>query len=252
MRYAFMSAVWIAAVTLGLVAKGEVYRDPKFHFSFQLPPGWQTMPAETLSDINHLLSQRLSQKNPLFDQVFLPVGGELADSPYVLVECIPADLNGLSYEQIQREFDKESQTTVEKVEGALSDLGSDLSMGQAVVDRTRNRVVFTTQLDVAGVGPVRGVTFGFFSSQGIVFLNCYDLASDFQRRAPLFEVMAESFTVDPGYEFQPGSSGLFNTSIPITRIALFAAIGIGSICAGLFRFVMRRAQETQAVGSCAE
>jgi hypothetical protein len=240
MRYAISSLILIAAVTIDLPANAEVYRDPMRHFSFNLPPGWQAMPVETLNEFNRSISQRLSQSRPLYSQGFMPKAAEFTGCPYVLIHCVSAELNGLSYEQIERDFEREANTAVETVEGALSDIGSDLLMGKAVIDRSRNQVVFTTQMDLVDVGTVRGVTIGFLSSQGIVFLNCYDLSSDFERRAPLFKLMAESFTLDPGYEFKPGAAGLFGTGIPISNGLFFLAVGIGSMCAGLSRLVLRK------------
>jgi hypothetical protein len=235
MRVVLTAIVWIGALACGLSARGEIYRDPNLHFSLELPEGWQIMPSARLDLINSALPKRASQYGVRYYQGLMPKGAAFDSGPYVLMQWFPGKLNGLSYEQIEREFEVESKGWVEKAEEAMPDLGSDLSFGKPVLDRTKNRIILTMQMDVADVGSVRGVGFGFFCAQGTVYLHCYDLESDFQERAPLFKAMAESLKFDPGYEFKPGPSGLFDSGRVLLIALVVGGALVGLAACGMFK-----------------
>ena len=162
------------------------------------------MPAERLRTFNSLLARRLTQPSIQYDQGFVPVGAEFEGCPYVLLQFIRANLSGMSYEEIEREYEREAKSAVEKIEGALADIGSDFSVNKTFLDRAKNQVILTSKAEVADEGTICGVSFGFFTSQGTVFLHCYDQQSRFGQRMPLFKSMIDSFKVDPGFEFSPG------------------------------------------------
>jgi hypothetical protein len=213
MRIKFSAIIWVCALVSGPLARGEVYRDPDRHFYLELPPAWQVMPAETLDLINTMAAKMPPRGMIHYIQGFMPLGGNLEDSPYILVQHIPADLNGISYEQIEREYNVETKRVAEKLEVALSDVGSGCPVSKAILDRTKNQVILTSSSESADTGLVGGVSVGFFSSEGTLFVHCYDLESHYSKSAPLFKAMLESFKLDPGFEFKPGPAGLLNADV---------------------------------------
>jgi hypothetical protein len=203
MRIVITTIVWTGVFAGGLAAQGEIYRDANLHFSLELPKGWQIMPAELLRTYNSIMSERLSQGSIQYNRGFVPMGAGFEGYPYVLVQYVRANLNRMSYEEIELEYERETRSAVEKIEGALADIGHDFSVNKTFLDRAKNQVILTSKVEVADVGTISGVSVGFFTSQGTVFLHCYDLQSRFQQRMPLFKSMFDSFKVDPGFEFNP-------------------------------------------------
>src|SRR5205085_12347686 len=117
-----------------------------------------------------------------FDAAFMVQGSKPGNYPYILVQFLPrTNSGGTSYEQIERDLSKDFSGEVKAVEGKLSVLAKNLSLGQPVLDRSKNRVMNRLQMDVMLVGKIQGLSLGTLGKDGVAFLHCYARDGDFDR-----------------------------------------------------------------------
>jgi hypothetical protein len=205
------SSTFSAAMTAGLAllwgapAPAADYRDPFHHFSLTLPAGWRDMPGDAVAKANELARQRFPDQDVRYDHGFLPAGKAAGTFPYVLVQVKAGPTNGATYDDIEKGL-RSASSKIKRLEGPLSDVAKGLAVGEMSLDRAHNRVILRLEMELAGVGKVQAIAFGFIGAKGIVFLHCYDRQADFERSLPVFLAVADSFQYQPGYEFTPAAS----------------------------------------------
>jgi hypothetical protein len=217
------AAAAIVCFHWGAPAPAEEYRDGVRHCSFTLPTGWGEMPPDALAAINKFAKKRLPGKDIKYDHAFMRIGDKPGSYPYVLMQTQPVPTGGATYDDIEKEL-KSLGASVRRAEGALSDLSKGISVGEATLDRTHNRVTVRMEMDVSGVGKVQEMGFGFIGAKEIVFLHCYDLDADFERRVPVFVGLADSFKFNPGFDFTPAPSRA-PLGFDMSRVLSYAIIG---------------------------
>jgi hypothetical protein len=181
----------------------ETYRDAARHFTVTLPDGWAVMPPDALAQVNEMAVRMGGTR---YEAAFMVKGQQPGSYPYVLVQSMPRNTSGVSYEQIERELARDFSGEVKKVEGKLADIGKNLTMGKPGLDRGTNRVYNRLQMDVALFGRINGLSVGTLGKDGVVFLHCYARDADFNRLLPTFNALADTFHYDAGYEFVPGQA----------------------------------------------
>ncbi len=231
-RFSLALAAVLAAAPL---AAAEPYKDAGRHFAFALPAGWGPMPADELQTLNDFIAGRNVGAKVRYTAAFRPAGAPRGSYPYVLVQPLDVPTAGASYDDIERELGKEMTEPLNKVEGALADVGKNLALGSAVLDRTNNRFVTRMQMEVAGVGPVQGLTVGHIGADGIVCVHGYATAPNFDARLPTFNALNESFRFDAGHAFVPGSgrsiwknalNGGMNGAVVGGGVGVLAGVGL--------------------------
>jgi hypothetical protein len=220
-------------------ARAETYSDPIRHYTVELPAGWQVMPADELNQVNAAVREMSLPLTVVFDAGFRPAGRPVGSYPYVLVQMNRTPTTGATYEDIESAFSQQAKGAVQKVEGKLTDWAKDIAVGSIALDRTRNRVVFPVEMELANVGKIRGLCVGHIGSHGIVSLNAYDHESEFERSVPIFQQLNESFRYDGGYEFHPASgSALSRRLTGPAKTALIGAVAGGIV--GLVGYLLRK------------
>jgi hypothetical protein len=224
----------------------ETYRDAGRHFTLTLPSGWAVVSPSGLETMNGAANRMMGGVR--FDAAFMVKGQPLGSYPYVLVQSMPRNTSGLTYEQIERELSRDFSGEVKKVEGKLADVARNLSLGKPALDRGKNRVLNRVQMDVALFGKVNGLSVGMLGKDGVTFVHCYAKDADFDRQMPTFNALADSFHYDAGYEFVPGKPG--SLSFDLNGALGGGARGgiIGGTAGGIvaLSFALRRAGRRQA------
>jgi hypothetical protein len=231
-----------AAVCLLVLPSGtalaETHSDAAHHFTLELPSGWKAMSPSEVEQINTTSRQLMGSKAPHYEGGFRRASDPLGTYPYILVQLTPGRTAGTSYDEIQKSLSQDFQGPVKEVEGKLSEVVQNVSLGSPTLDRTHNRVVMVLRMNVAAVGPIQGLTVGHIGSEGILFLHSYAPEKNFSRYLPTFNQINDSFQYDQGYTFTPGRGTNFLSGI-WSGALIGAAVG-GFI--GLARVLMNRSR----------
>lgn len=232
------------AITLILLcaaaARAERYRNPQRHYSLELPEGWQEMAAQEISTINQF-AQTLSPVLS-YETGFRPRNSAPGSYPYVLIQLQRA---ASSYDAIERSLEKEVQGAVKQIEGKLSDIAQNMRVGEARLDRTKNRVYMRVGMDVAGVGKVHGLTVGHLGSEVTVWIHANAVASDFEKMLPTFSELNDTFAFDEGYAFKPSDGTRDGLLLGTLRdvfggafVGVFVGVFFGVIGGGMVGILM--------------
>lgn len=232
-------AIALVVSTFCRAADAPVYQDHENGYVVTLPDGWVVAPDAYTRDLEHLAKQMGMSANCRYVASFTPAK-PTSVTPYVLTQLTNMPMRGVSYADLERVLG--AKTMKQRVEGdikrKMGDVIADARVGEFTLDRDHHRIV--GQFSLSGPsGELRGVMIGFLTRDGIVQLNCYSPAKDFEKHLPLFEAMAETFALDPGREFVPGS-GRSSILTSTLRGAVIGGLG------GAVLYVIRRVKSKAA------
>jgi hypothetical protein len=194
-------AIQIVAFLLCNSASALPYGDPANHFSYDIPDGWTAISREEIA-------------------------ARLGGNTLGIVGGARAVNTGIPYCTIQV-VDRPTGDTSAVVAKARRDIES---TGQGVVrvtqcayDESRHAVITKSQANIPSAN-VAGVSYTFIGKNTLVSIHCYDLSSDVQWHAPIFEKLANSFRFDPGYgfsEYYVGWGTILNVGIGVALVLGF-------------------------------
>lgn len=230
-------APWTAVACLASLAfpvisnplSAQEFRSDSGRFRFQIPQNWVRLDGMKAAQVKNGL---LRNPTTIFHEGFEPRNFQqaaLQKGAVILVVEERGKMGGLTtYDQIDRSLQNEFR------QGFQRGAGPNVTLGNIVLDRAKNRFVgqFDTQ-EPNGV-KVRGVLFGFLGKQGVVMVLGMAVDWDFRQHSPTFDTLADSFQFDPGSQFVPFDAtivlwivgGIFGS---LCCIVAFAAIVIGVI-----------------------
>jgi hypothetical protein len=177
------------------------YHDSVRHFSLVVPDEWKPMERQALIHVNRRVQELLPGTSIRYQAGFQLRDGAPATYPYLLVRVEFVATRGASYEEVKRSISRAFKIEFQQVEGKLPGLIRILSVGEAALDRTRDRVVLHVQMEVVGVGRVHCLSAAMLGSDEVVFLLGYAREAEFEKYRPAFEALADSFRYDPGHAF---------------------------------------------------
>jgi len=223
--------VWLA---LPGSAQSTLHVDGANHFEAQIPAGWYPVRQSLVDALDQELERRLAEKK------FRYLGGYSTSQegemtyPYVLFQITEAPMNRVTEAELVRMFNAGTLEgdILARVKN-LSDVLTDLTL-EANWDAARRRMIMPVTGEVPGQGPVRGVAVARVGSHGLVQINCYALASEFDATMPVFQEWIDGVQIEDGYKWQPGSEGRIDWG-EVGRMAL-----IGGIVGGLGALIFRR------------
>lgn len=176
------------------------YSNAKFHYAFSLPTGWVEIPKSTIDVVMQGTADMT--KGTFIDYLagFQTEDTPIFQYPYILVQ--QHTLNTPSYGQIAKTFEDKgfSEGINEKME-EYSELLTNASFEDPFIDKKRNIVFMNLEMDVAGVGKVKGLVAMFLGKSGIAQLNFYTIKSDYEKSLPIFNQIINSFKYEQGYEY---------------------------------------------------
>jgi hypothetical protein len=215
--------------------QAETFRDKDHHFSVDLPPGWTVMSDSELSRINNFAGSRMLGQIS-YVQGFRRRGSAPGTFPYALVQFQKGAVNA-SYEEIESSIARDLPGAVKKAEGSLSDLAKNISVGNAVLDRSSNRIIIRMKMDLQGIGSAQAMSVGHISSEGIVFIHSYAKDDNFSSYLKSFTEMNDSLEYEKGYTFKPSEGFWSRFGTGGARGGIAGAVG-GLVIGGVL-FVMR-------------
>jgi hypothetical protein len=208
--------------------QAETYRDKTHHFEIDLPAGWVPMSDSELSQINSFANMRMGGA-VTYLQGFRRKGTRLGTFPYALVQFKEGSINA-SYDEIESSFARELPGAIKKAEGSLSDLASNIAVGNAVLDRLHDRIVIRLEMDVTGIGKAQCLSVGHIGSEGMVFVHCYAQDKAFASCLRSFNDLNDGFEYDEGYNFKPGQGGgAFASGLRGGVIGAVGALVVGGV-----------------------
>lgn len=228
------------------ICNADEFHSDSYGYRIELPHDWVEIPQDVVQAALALVQKPNSTVSIIYDAGFqLDSGGQWFEYPYVLVQPLPYSEYGL-YRQINEdEFPKFVRMItgmdVGKLVGEeLSSLGrqivANLGAGQPQLDVADRRFLWTMNMDVQGVGPIRALTVGYFGRDSIVQVVFYSLRDDWDRYADVRATIVDSFRFDlaKAYSVQVAAS---NPSPPsIWSRAMGKAI-TGGIAGGIIALI---------------
>lgn len=224
----FMYLAW------GADAQSSPHVDDANHFSAQVPDGWYPIQPSLIETLDQQMDEQVPNKR------FRYVGGYSTSLegamtyPYVLFQVTNGPMNRTTEAELVRSFNAKTwKEDVADRTKALSNL-KDFDL-EAAYDPVEQRIVMPISGDVPGIGPLRGLSVGHVGSHGIVQINCYAQATEFDAVMPTFQKWIDGMEIDADYRWEPGSAGPVDWQ-EVGWVAL-----IGAIAGGLYGlFVARR------------
>jgi hypothetical protein len=208
-------------------AAGTVaFQDTTHHYSIDLPLAWQEMSSGELRQINQGARMLGFGSKITYHAGFRRKNTKPGTCPYILVSAKPGRLS--SYEEVERALDRDIPRAVKQAEGALRTLASNMSVNGAALDRSTNRIIFRSQLDVHGAGTMQSLSVGHLGSHGVVFVHCYAFDKELSAWLPTFERINDSFHYEEGFAFGGGTSLASNRNGSLESV-LSSGWGLGAL-----------------------
>ena len=221
------AAKWLGVLVV-LCAASAAYAVSAGTYSIQPPPGWEPLDMQQVRARTAAVSN--SGTPPVYDMGFQPGNRVVMDYPYILVQTRPGHFTV-----------DEMKASIEREAAGSSPLNSNLTSTlratpiRVDVDHFRNRYTMNFTLNMPGVGTVDARSFGFVGRNSVVMFHCYARAKDWDKYAPLFREMVNSFQWQAGQDYQE------RTLVDDLRTAV-VPIAIGTCIAGFFFFRKREPQ----------
>ena len=184
-------AATLAALLGGRADAGEPYHDKAHNFTVDLPDGWEAIPVAEMKRVNGRLRQRMPDLDMTFATGFRPKGATLGDLPAVLVYADPDSLDGMPFEDFQREFLKGFETGRKKAKLA----GKRATVTTPEFEPEKRRFIFRGWIAGAN-GSVGMYAVGYAGTKHTVVLYGYAEGSAFREHTPTFVNLGDSFRFD--------------------------------------------------------
>ena len=201
--------IWLL-LAVGTNAAAETYRTSALHATFELPEGWQSMTAAEIAKINQVTAERMPGQQIRYESGFRPKGSAPGSYPYILLQLEPRIGAAPSYEAIEQALGQTNAGSIKEVSGSLGDLIQGLEVGNAALDRSRNRILLRLSARCDRGRTRDRVTVTHLGYEGDVRLHCYAQDKDFAKFMPTFTGINNSFRFDSGYTFVPGRGSRLN------------------------------------------
>ena len=250
----------IAAVLMALCipAAGEAADLPQTiqtqdGFTISLPADWVSFPKEALDNFSETLA-KLAPKADRQTYAYgfqLPMKKHWFEYPYVLVQIKRGGRISEAQLKSVKRVEQDVKQGVAKAQGSYSALISSAQVGEAVYEPAAHILWIRIASDVQKVGAVRGLSATVLTEEGMIMINGYALAADFDQYAPVFEAIARSAVVADNLKYRPRFtdslplSGRINWGI-VLRAALIGAVAGLLPIAIIFIPKLRRKKKTGA------
>lgn len=178
------------------------YRDEGRHFNLTIPTGWVSSP-ELLKFTTDTLAQNNISASFVYLAAFIPENASGAETPYVLLQYTPGNFTGASYEAIEKELNATSfQKQVSDKTRELSDVIGDITVGNAVLERSTNRLYIRMAAQDNGKGQVwHGISVMTLANHGMIQVNTYAPKNSTTDPVDIAKLFLTGLTLDPGTEF---------------------------------------------------
>jgi hypothetical protein len=240
-------------------ALAELFHAGRFGYQFEVPKGWKRIADADLQAMVAAAQNPGARTPMIFDAAFEPVGHRQPfEYPYVIVQVLPYSGVGLNRQINEDEFANAIKgltgvNLADRMKKQLSSQAqsvvSDPSLGEVVLERTKRRFWFTTELNVVGVGRVRGMITGHFGRQSLVQVCYYAPAAQWNNHLDLAHEVGDSLRFDPAQAYSVAAaeahpSGGFDWGRVASKSVFGAVVGAAI---GAVRYLGSRGRKSSAV-----
>lgn len=199
-----LSAVLLAGLTLSANAQSTLHVDEANHFEAQVPEGWYPIQEALLEAATQQAQEDTGNEQFRYVGGYsMSPGGELT-LPYVFFQITDGEMDRVSESGLIRVFNAESLER--EVSDTLSDVLTLVNL-EAAWDPVARQMIMPLAAEVPGIGPVRGIMVARVGSHGLVQVNCYAQASEFDATMPAFQEWIDGVQIDADHKWQPRSEG---------------------------------------------
>lgn len=202
-------------------------------YSISIPDGWIKIPDEVVAERFKFLSSTESKAVYSFEMAFQQSSsGQWFVYPYVLVQVMTYSKMGLNRQIHKSEFKKiisgltgldMDDVINENISDDAKSFVSGGAIGEVSLDQENNLYVFGLEMNIDGVGKIRGQVGGHFGRHSIIQVNFYDLKSNWNLTATERELIQESFMFDPAMAYNEDAQkpvGFIGRVLPFAVLAL--------------------------------
>lgn len=196
---------WLMLATKGQ-AQGITYVNAAGHYTLRLPGGWIEIPQGAIDGFMTLMPKVPGSRRPDFVAGFQLKHHLAFQYPYILIQH-----QHLSPPRLARLLKEYQERTVQNLNKANQAFGNWLGVTTITdgpsLDRQRNIIFMTMEMDEKEDNPVTDFLAVCPGSQGIAEIHCYSLKKEFPKYHPVFDSILDSLTYDPGFEYNESEAG---------------------------------------------
>ena len=236
------------------------HHSKSYGYNLVLPSGWIQIPQDGLDKAFDTVINPDSKQNIQYDAGFqLSSATRLLECPYVLIQAIPYLSFGLNRQIYESEFPKVIKAItglniVEVVEETLtseaSQLVSNLQINKPNLDIAHKRYLWELEMNVDGVGQVKGLCAGYFGRNSLIHVNFYSMKNNWDDFSDSRTSIIESFYFDDNqaYNTELASNSQTSTIWGILGVAVGSAIVVGliAVLTGVFALAKRKSNDIES------
>jgi len=178
------------------------YTNLENHYSFTLPSGWREIRKSTIDEKYQNIAKQAGTKYIEYVAGFQPQNVLDFQYPYFLVQEHKIDTPSL--DQIVQAFKSDNFTgNVGNVADKYSEYMTNASLQEPFVDKERNILFISFEMDVINVGKVKTLAVMFLGKKNIIQLNFNSLDSQYSEYLPIFNEIINTFKFEKGFEYNP-------------------------------------------------
>lgn len=209
------SSTFITLLALGLLGlllypnstiAGE-FHSATYGYYLDIPPGWIEVPKNVLDETVASMMKENASIPIVYDTGFqLESAERWLDYPYILVQPLAYKSFGVHRQINEDEFPRMVQMITgfdvetffdENVTSEARPLLDNLEFGKLQLDVANRRYTWPLNMEVQGIGPIRGLVIGYFGRDSIVQVVFYARSSDWDQHADEGLKILESFRFTP-------------------------------------------------------
>lgn len=200
MKKTIIAVLFCFLLPVAVNAENLVYLNPQNHYTFTLPSGWVEVPKSTIDETMHKLADQTDGQFINYVAGFQLEGAQPFQYPYILIQ--EHEINTPSYGQITEILgSNEFSVAVNKKTDEYSELMTNASLQTPFVDKERSIIFMNLEMDVTGVGKIKGLMAMVLGKKSITQLNFYSIKSEYSKNLSTFNQIIDSFKYEQGYKY---------------------------------------------------
>lgn len=230
------------------------FHSASYGYRVKLPDGWVQIPDDVIQDYLTAVLGDNPRLQIVYDAGFQPGTNEQwFDYPYVLVQPmlystfgVYRQLNEDEFPQVIREMTGLDPRAIvdSTVSSQARELFDNMKFGQPVLDSVNRRFIWEISMDVAEVGPIRGMVAGYFGRDSIVQIAFYSRQSEWEQYASVRRAVIDSFSFDPNKAYSVAIAAA-TPSTPSFWDRVLQKSVVGALSGGLVALILAALAITQ-------
>jgi hypothetical protein len=249
------------------ICAADHFHSASYGYHLDLPNGWVEIPRDAVQQMLAVVQKPDAATSIIYDAGFqLDSAEQWFEYPYVLVQPIPYASFGLHRQINEDEFPEMVRTVTgldfdkivdENISSDARQFLGEMDVGKPRLDAGNRRYLWTMNMDVQGIGPVRGLLAGNFGRDSIVQVAFYSRRADWDRYSDVRQAIVASFQFDP-HKAYSAEVAAANPSPPSTWSSALRGGVFGGVTGGAVALVLgliaraKRKKSATAANTAAE